>query len=147
MYLQTVFDQIKTKLLFGYTYLGEQTFKNVAKPVKVLKVLMKQRVKKERGAGLKEQGAGAGHRMAAFCLVAALVVVSVVALTQFFLRPVLPPAERADPDKMAIPLPEQPSIAILPFVNLSEDTKHELLCDGITANLINAFSRCRDCSS
>ena len=83
---KTVFDQIKTKLLFGYAYLGEQTFKNIAKPVKVLKVLMKQRVTKERGAGLKAQAAGAGRRMAAFCLVAALVVVSVVALSQFFLR-------------------------------------------------------------
>ncbi len=138
---KTVFDQIKTKLLFGYAYLGEQSFKNIAKPVKVLKVLMDQRVTKEGGAGLKTQGAGAGRRMAAFCLVAALVVVSVVALSQLFLRPVLPPAERADPDKMAIPLPEQPSIAILPFVNLSEDPKHELLCDGITDNLINAFSK------
>jgi adenylate cyclase len=55
---KTVFDQIKTKLLFGYAYLGEQTFKNIAKPVKVLKVLMKQRVTKERGAGLKAQAAG-----------------------------------------------------------------------------------------
>jgi TolB-like protein/Flp pilus assembly protein TadD len=42
---------------------------------------------------------------------------------------------------MALPLPEQPSIAVLPFANLSEDPKQELLCDGITDNIINALSK------
>ena len=42
---------------------------------------------------------------------------------------------------MALPLPELPSIAVLPFVNLSEDSKQELLCDGITDNIINALSK------
>jgi adenylate cyclase len=38
-------------------------------------------------------------------------------------------------------LPELPSIAVLPFVNLSEDPKDQLLCDGITDNVINALSK------
>ena len=42
---------------------------------------------------------------------------------------------------MALPLPELPSIAVLPFVNLSEDPKQQLLCDGITDNIINALSK------
>ena len=52
-----------------------------------------------------------------------------------------PPVEKADPKQMALPLPELPSIAVLPFVNLSEDPKQELLCDGITDNIINALSK------
>jgi adenylate cyclase len=34
-----------------------------------------------------------------------------------------------------------PSIAVLPFVNLSEDQKGQLLCDGITDNIINVLSK------
>ena len=41
---------------------------------------------------------------------------------------------------MALPLPELPSIAVLPFTNLSEDPKQQLLCDGITDTIINALS-------
>jgi adenylate cyclase len=136
---KTAFDQIKTKLLFGYAYLGEQTIKNIANPVKVYKVLMKPRVTREKGAGLKAQGAG--RRMAVIGLVTALVVVSGAAMWEFFSRPAAPLIEKADPYQMALPLPGQPSIAVLPFVNLSEDPKHELLCDGITDNIINALSK------
>ena len=36
---KTAFDQIETKLPFGYAYLGEQTVKNIAKPVGVYRVI------------------------------------------------------------------------------------------------------------
>ena len=68
-------------------------------------------------------------------------IIAGAALWQFFIRPTAPPVEKADPKQMALPLPELPSIAVLPFVNLSEDPKQELLCDGITDNIINAFSK------
>jgi TolB-like protein/Tfp pilus assembly protein PilF len=44
-------------------------------------------------------------------------------------------------EKMAFPLPDKPSIAVLPFVNLSEDPKQELLCDGFTEEIINALTK------
>jgi adenylate cyclase len=137
---KTAFDQIETKLPFGYEFLGEQSVKNITKPVGAYKVLMEPRVTKKKGAGLKQ---GAGRRMAVMSLAAALVVVAGVALWQFFLRPTAPPApaiEKADPKQMALPLPELPSIAVLPFTNLSEDPKQQLLCDGITDTIINALS-------
>jgi adenylate cyclase len=36
----TAFDQVRNKLELGYKYLGEQTVKNIALPVRVYKVLM-----------------------------------------------------------------------------------------------------------
>jgi adenylate cyclase len=40
---QTVYDQIKNKLEFGYEYLGEQEVKNIAEPIRTYRVMMEAR--------------------------------------------------------------------------------------------------------
>jgi TolB-like protein/Flp pilus assembly protein TadD len=42
---------------------------------------------------------------------------------------------------MAFPLPDKPSIAVLPFVNMSEDPKQDPISDGMTEEIINALSK------
>jgi len=44
-------------------------------------------------------------------------------------------------DESKLPLPEKPSIAVLPFANLSGDSTQEYFCDGITEQIITAISR------
>jgi len=138
---KTAFDQIETKLPFGYEFLGEQTVKNITKPVGAYRVVLEPRVTKKKIAGLKH---GAGRKITVTGLAVGLVVVTGMTLWQFIFRPAAPPAptvEKADPKQMALTLPENPSIAVLPFVNLSEDSKQQLLCDGITENIINALAK------
>ena len=48
------------------------------------------------------------------------------------------------PEKMAFPLPDKPSIAVLPFANMTGDPKEEYLSDGITEEIITALSRVPD---
>ena len=71
---KTAFDQIETKLPFGYEFLGEQTVKNIAKPVGAYKVLMEPRVTKGKSARYTAQASR--RRMLAFGLACALVVIA-----------------------------------------------------------------------
>ncbi len=48
--------------------------------------------------------------------------------------------EPASVDKMAYPLPDKPSIAVLPFDNLSGVPNQDYMADGITENIITALS-------
>jgi adenylate cyclase len=71
---KTAFDQIETKLPFGYAYLGEQTVKNITKPVGAYKVLMEPRVTKERAAGFKAQSTRLGRHAGDRCRCGTLAV-------------------------------------------------------------------------
>ncbi len=75
-------------------------------------------------------------------LMAAIVVVLgaiALAIWKTYLKP--DPGDVASIEKMAFPLPDEPSIAVLPFVNMSEDIKQEFFCDGMTEGIITALSK------
>jgi adenylate cyclase len=129
---KTSFDQIETKLPLGYEFLGEQTVKNIAKPVGAYRVLMEPRVTVAEAG--EEKRAWPVWRKAIFAGAAAVLILAIaVGIWQLYLRPA-PPV--ASVEKMAFPLPDEPSIAVLPFENLSGDPEQDYFSDGFTINLI-----------
>ena len=130
---------IETKLPFGYEFLGEQRVKNIAKPVGAYRVLMEPRV---TGAGKKALSIGIPvwrRKPVLAGVIAGVIVLIGVAAWNYYFRPA--PIEPASKEKMAFPLPEKPSIAVLPFKNLSGEAEQEFLADGITESIIGAISR------
>ena len=75
--------------------IGEQSLKNIARPVRVYRVSPRKRQRR-------------------------------------------PPRAAA-----ALPLPDKPSIAVLPFQNMSGDPEQEYFADGMVEEIITALSRIR----
>ena len=48
------------------------------------------------------------------------------------------------PEHPPLPLPEKPSIAVLPFDNLSDDPEQGYLADGLTDELIGDLAKIKD---
>src|SRR5512135_3192229 len=83
---KTAFDHIETKLPLGYHFLGEQTVKNIAKPVGAYKVLMEPRVTCANGKGQPNGVPILRRRTLLGGALAVLIVLISVAVWNFYLR-------------------------------------------------------------
>jgi adenylate cyclase len=135
----TVFDAVEGKLSFGFDFLGEQQVKNISRPIKVYRV----RAESRSPTVARVSGPQGYRRRVLMASAVALLAIAIgVAVWWQMGRGSAPSPEtntaRAQSDK--------PTIAVLPFQNLSGDPAQEYFVDGISDELITVLTQFGDLS-
>ena len=119
------FDHVVNKADVGFASLGEQRLKNIADSVRVYRVLL------EPGKTRKISGRSYWSSRRTMILAASLAAIGalLVTLVAMLIELQKPPA------------PHRPSVAVLPFANLSGDPSQDYFADGITEALITELAK------
>ena len=135
---KTAFDHIATKLPYGYDFLGDQSVKNIDQPVGAYRVSLEPRVSEEGKTKLAQKKILERTPVR----VALLVVLAIVAALWVLPLPwQQTPEEIALEENMAYSLPEEPSIAVMPFKAIGDTDDENLLSDGILTSITTALSK------
>ena len=133
---RTVYNHTNGKLAASFEDLGDKQLKNIAKPVQVYRATKAAEIAHARS------DAESGARRKRHATVAGILVLLIaVAGGALWLQPWAPREEPASLEAMAFPLPDKPSIAVLPFNNMSDDAAQEYFADGMTEDLITDLSK------
>ncbi|MGD9133941.1 MAG: adenylate/guanylate cyclase domain-containing protein [Desulfobacterales bacterium] len=135
----TTYDHLKNKLELGYEYLGEHTVKNIAEPVCVYRVLTEPEAA-GKVIGAKRFLGRFSRRTAVAAIISLVIVAGGLIIWNVYLHR-SKKMEPASVEKMAYPLPEKPSIAVLAFDNLTGDPDQEYFSDGLSEEIITALSK------
>ncbi|MHC4435516.1 MAG: adenylate/guanylate cyclase domain-containing protein, partial [Planctomycetota bacterium] len=129
----SAFDQVKDRLSIGFEDIGPQEVKNIAQPIPAFRVVpgsVSVAATPAKPAGKKRWQLPA----------AAAIVVVLVAGGLAVWQPWIARVEAASVERMAFALPDEPSIAVLPFANLNGVAEQDYLGNGLAENITTALT-------
>jgi adenylate cyclase len=136
---RTVYNHVQDKVEFGFKRAGEHRLKNIPEPVVVYRVVTAPGPI-AKTFGIRRAGTLKGHWAA---LGAAAVVLLAAGGIAVWIQPWRSAVEAEATSYQTEPweLPAQPSIAVLPFENLSGDPEQAYFADGVTTDIITDLSK------
>jgi adenylate cyclase len=136
---RNVYNEVKNKIGFGFKPAAEHKVKNIPEPLMVYRLIADGGVlAKTLGLSRATTRKWRWVALAAAALVAVVVGAGVWAVGPRQLASLAGlSSSRVDPWE----LPAEPSIAVLPFANLTNDPEQEYFVDGITSDIITDLSR------
>ena len=130
---ETVRGAIPERLPLDFDDLGEQELKGFDQPVRVHSVQLQPEAEIPSPEPLR-----ATKRKQSSFVVPAIAVVILLAFVLAWFKPWVSDAEQTAVERSS---PDKPSVAVLPFENLSDDPEQEYLSDGMAADLITDLSK------
>jgi len=132
-----VYEQVDGKLDIGFADLGSHQVKNIKKPVNIYKVLLDPNDANAL-VGAPKSKTPTRRWMIVAILTLTILLIGSVGIWYQRLRPSFEPASI---DRMAYPLPDKPSIAVIPFENYSDDAQLDFFAKGLTEDLTASLSK------
>ncbi len=136
-----VYDAIGHRLPVDCEFLGEQSVKNIAKPVRAYHAQLRPDADPPQPSAKRRQPTPRrSRRRHVFAGGVAAVLLAVTAGLIWFSQQ--KEAETAASESSTpVSASNKPSVAVLPFANLSADPAQEFFADGLTGDLINELSK------
>ncbi len=137
---RSVHDHVKNKMNVGFQSLGSHSVKNIAEPVRVYRILP------EPDAFGKTVGK-IWYRLKQWQKVALTITIVLLQVGGgIAVKRYMDPATSLSGifpflGQESLPLPDKPSIAVLPFENMTGDPKQEYFTDGFTEQIITSLSK------
>ncbi len=135
----SAYDQIRGKLDLTFEPLGEIKVKNIAQSVTVYQIRFDEKAAALETPLSSPRHAGQIRRYGLTALAALLLLVAAAAA--WWWQPWVPDQPSTLVERFAYPLPDKPSIAVLPFINVSGNTEQDHIAEGLTDDLITELSK------
>ena len=137
-----VHESLAKRMPFEFESLGEQVLKGFDHAVHVYRVEASSADSIPVPTEIARTYISSANRLVLLAL--AVVILIAVGGAAYWINLAEPKLEAASIERMAFPLPDKPSIVVLPFTNMSDDPKQEYFADGITDDLITDLSKIKD---
>ena len=133
------YEEVKNKLPLEYEDQGLQTVKNIAEPVRVYRILSTPGSAAHRVVRAKRAATRSIRKWALIAGAALILVGAATGAWYVFIS-----SDRTTSDvatEEGFPDANKPSIAVLPFVNMSGDPEQEYFADGISEDIITDLAK------